>query len=1194
MGQPATLGGLRVVEIAGRPSMRFAGMVLAELGADVTRIELPGRGANAHPLASEMALKLVWDHRKRCVGAEDLATAMDGADVLLTSAPHGADDAFARSIDGAEFDGIHVLATPFGTTGPYRSYVADDLNLAAFGGAAVFVGEGNREPLVPPFMMAAEQSGLTAVVAVLAALRAEPGPCQVDIAEFEVLATNHMTGLYSLSFHLGPVHRRAGHRKPNPYPFTILPCRDGQVCVAFLGGHQWRRLLSVMGDPEWALDERFSDRRQMGALYADELDELVCTWLRDRSRDELRDIAVRTRLPLGPLQRIGDLLTDRQLAHRGFWDKSAVHPSCNLVLPRLPFQDTSVTLDRTPDGPSHARPAAAGAAPLSGVRVLDLSWVMSGPMSSQMLADLGADVVKVESVTHLDSSREGLALAPTDPEAATDDGPNMMPYFNNVNRGKRSLVLNLSTAAGREALFKLAETADVIVENIGAGALERLGITCEQLHQCNPASVIVRISMAGQDGPDAALPGYAPQSTAVGGLDALCGYPGETPCGMIALNYGDVSVALFGAVATLSALRRAEHGGQGTVIDLSMIEAHVNALGPVLAAHQLGEIADAPVGNDHREYYPHGMYRCRGDDDWISISVTSSAEWEALCSLTGAPDALRRLAGADERRRADAQITEHLRAWSAKIDSASAFHDLQGVGVHAAPTMGAEELLIDEHVAARDDVVGIEHHLLGYLPIYGSPLKSHPPLVQIAGRAPDLGEHSLAVLREAGVSEETITDWTHGGAFDGLDIGAAQGDPAELTSRDGPLRGIRVIDLGHWAAGPIAGMVLGDLGAEVIKVEPPNGDPARAMGVNFPGGWSTFFLAVNRNKHFVSIDYRTDAGRELLKNLIAQSDVLIENSRPGTWQRYGLDYESLKQVNPRLIYVSLSGFGAHGPMRDWLAMDPIAQAAGGLVGITGSDAGGHAKVGAAVTDTTSGRLAAFGAVTALFDRERTGRGQLVETDLFSTAVSMLTMRETEFQFSQQNPPLMGTAHGQIVPAEAFETADGRWVMLCVYGEEHFAKLARLCDAEYLLEDLRFASNSARHQNRGAVSDEIARIIKGKPEHEWTARLAGQIPYGPVLEFDQLWSHPQLEASGLIMPFEVPGLGEVRTVGSPVRFSRFRPSVRTVPGELGRDTTAVLTDLGYSDDEIKQLTDAGTVSVAGAPTGGRDRPNPSDA
>jgi crotonobetainyl-CoA:carnitine CoA-transferase CaiB-like acyl-CoA transferase len=399
-----------------------------------------------------------------------------------------------------------------------------------------------------------------------------------------------------------------------------------------------------------------------------------------------------------------------------------------------------------------------------------------------------------------------------------------------------------------------------------------------------------------------------------------------------------------------------------------------------------------------------------------------------------------------------------------------------------------------------------------------------------------------------------------------------------LAPSQGPLAGVRVVDLGHWAAGPIGAMVLGDLGAEVIKIESLAGDPARRMGVSFPAGWSTFFLALNRNKEFVALDHRTERGREVLKRIVATADVLIENARPGTWERYGLDYESLRQLNERLIYVSLTGFGRSGPMRDWLAMDPIAQAAGGLVGITGSEEGGPAKVGAAVTDTTSGRLAALGAMAALYERERTGKGQLVETDLFSTAVSMLPMRETEFQFSHVNPPLLGTAHGQIVPAEAFETSDGRRVMICVYGDEHFAILLRLMDAEYLADDPRFASNSARHANREATVAALATVFKTRTEAEWTARLAGHVPYGPVLEFDQLWAHPQLEANDLIMSFDVGELGEVRTVGSPVRFSSFAPAVRSIPGEIGRDTVSVLRRIGYDDAEIRDLVATNTVTA----------------
>jgi crotonobetainyl-CoA:carnitine CoA-transferase CaiB-like acyl-CoA transferase len=404
--------------------------------------------------------------------------------------------------------------------------------------------------------------------------------------------------------------------------------------------------------------------------------------------------------------------------------------------------------------------------------------------------------------------------------------------------------------------------------------------------------------------------------------------------------------------------------------------------------------------------------------------------------------------------------------------------------------------------------------------------------------------------------------------------------PADTTrERPGPLSDIKVVDLTHWAAGPVASMVLGDLGADVLKIEPPGGEPQRGMGVTFPGGWSTFFLACQRNKRFVSINYRDPRGRELVRKLAETADVVMENARPGTWERHGLDYDTLRALNPKLIYASITGFGQTGPMRDWLAMDPIAQAAGGVVGITGSPEGGPAKVGAAITDVVSGRLAAFGVVTALYDRMRTGVGQRVDASLFATAVSLLTMRETEFQFTQQNPPLLGTAHGQIVPAEAFTTRDDRRVMLCIYSDWHWARFAELAGMPALAQDDRFTTNAARCAHRVATIAAVQDVIRQRTEAEWTELLAGEIPYGPVLEFDQLWAHPQLDANELIARYDMPGVGEVRTIGSPIRFSGFTQPVRRVPAAAGSDTVEVLRENGLSEAEIEELVAAGVVHTA---------------
>lgn len=398
-----------------------------------------------------------------------------------------------------------------------------------------------------------------------------------------------------------------------------------------------------------------------------------------------------------------------------------------------------------------------------------------------------------------------------------------------------------------------------------------------------------------------------------------------------------------------------------------------------------------------------------------------------------------------------------------------------------------------------------------------------------------------------------------------------------------PLAGLKVLDLTYYASGPVGSMILGDFGADVIKVEPPGGEPGRRLGVTFPRGWSTFFLALNRNKRSICLNYREVGGQQLLRRFARSVDVIIENSRPGLWQKYGLAYEQVRQDNPRVIYASVSGFGESGPMRDWAAMDPIAQAIGGLMSLTGAPESGPVKVGAAVADVSAGRHIAFGVLLALYERQRTGVGQRVTSSLLDAVVSMMPMRETEFQFSGKLPGLLGTAHGQAVPGQAFRTKDDHVVMLTLYTNDHFYKWCKIMGSEDLAADERFRTNRSRKEHMEATVAAVQDVISKYTMAQLDEMIAGQLPYGPLLKFDELWEHPQLRENDMLLEFREPGLGTVRNVSSPVHFSVGGISVRQVPPRLGEHSVQILKDFGLSPEEISELLRSGVVQTYdGAP------------
>jgi formyl-CoA transferase/CoA:oxalate CoA-transferase len=399
----------------------------------------------------------------------------------------------------------------------------------------------------------------------------------------------------------------------------------------------------------------------------------------------------------------------------------------------------------------------------------------------------------------------------------------------------------------------------------------------------------------------------------------------------------------------------------------------------------------------------------------------------------------------------------------------------------------------------------------------------------------------------------------------------------------GPLEGITVLDLTRVLSGPYCTMLLADMGARVIKIEQPGkGDDTRAWGppylhpvaqtphgvdAAYPGE-SAYFLSINRNKESVTLDFKDPDGRAVLDRLIARSDVLVENFRPGTLDRIGLDYATIAARNPRLVYCSVSGFGHTGPRRSQPGYDAVMQGEGGLMSITGAPDGPAYRLGVAIADIVSGMFAAYGTAMALFARERTGRGQDVDVAMLDSVAALLTYQAGNYFASGKVPARLGNRHPSIVPYETFAASDGEFV-LAVGNDEQWRKF---CAVAALPADERFATNRQRVMSYDELRPIVADRLRRQSRETWIDKLtAAGIPCGSVRNLQELFDDPQLAAREMIAQAEHSAIGALRLLGVPVKLSDTPGRVRTAPPMLGEHTERVLRDdVGLDPGAIARL------------------------
>jgi formyl-CoA transferase len=394
----------------------------------------------------------------------------------------------------------------------------------------------------------------------------------------------------------------------------------------------------------------------------------------------------------------------------------------------------------------------------------------------------------------------------------------------------------------------------------------------------------------------------------------------------------------------------------------------------------------------------------------------------------------------------------------------------------------------------------------------------------------------------------------------------------------GPLDGARILDLTRVLAGPYCTMFLGDLGAEVVKVEQPgSGDDTRGWGPPFVGNESAYFLAVNRNKKSITIDLKSLKGQDLLRRLAERADVLIENFRPRTMERMGLGENDLRSLNPRLIYASLSAFGTNGPMQDWPGYDLIVQAFGGLMSITGMPDGEPTKVGVAIIDILAGLMLGQAIVAALLAREKLGIGQRIDTSLLEAAVASLVNAGSNYLISGKIPGRWGNAHPSIVPYQSFKTADG-YLVIGVASEAIWKRFCHAIGRAELIEDPRFSKNSDRVDNRAELITILSDILLHDASKAWMRILhEAEVPCAPVQTVDQVFNDAQVIEREMIAEIQHASIGRLRMAGIPIKFSRTPATIRLPPPLLGQHNHEILGGwLGLDSGQIEELQRKGVI------------------
>ena len=801
---------LRVLELGGGVSAPYCGKLLADLGADVLKVEPPGGDPSRHrgpfktgipdaDRAEASAPFLYLNSNKRstvlsfekAADVEVLRTLIRESDVLVDNHAPGLLEGYGLDADTlAKLNPelVVVSITPYGTNGPNAQRPGDELTLTHAGGLGFLLPTRSRDVTRAPVKLGGYQvgyhGGLAAALAVLSMLYGPSRFQQIDISLQEVILalvapTVAGTRYLDLSYHRVP---------DRPPAMGRVQTSDGYVVLNAFDDHHFAILRELMGDPEWCAGEEWLSMAYRVHHLMD-IAHHIDAWALTQTKHELHKRAGESGIPIGPILNAAEVLEHEQYRARSYfqplkhpvagealyagwpYDLPACPPQLQSPAPRLGEHQTEPwRAQRNTEGDIEERRARRTAQPqtsastrpppLEGVRILEFCWVWAGPYAGSLLGALGADVIKVEGHRRSDLTRRSLAW-PRQDHAPRVVLPNQGMAFNQVNMNKRSLTLDLRQPEGLEIAKQLAARADVVVDNMRPGALEKLGLGYRDLQELKPDLIAASSSGRGNSGKEREYLGYAMVHQAIGGGAYISGYPDDHPTH----SGGDVDLmnAMALAFSIVAALHHRRESGEGQFIDYSQCEGVSSLLGDVFLGYQLtGELPERN-GNRDPSYAPHSVYRCWGVDRWLAIEVHDDATFSRLMRCIGKEELIEdpRFATAAARKKNEAALDEIIERYTRERDRDYLAERFAAEGIPAAPSRDALDLYADRHLHARGAFVRVDHPELGPLDLIGPPWRLGSETVaenRGCSSAPQLGQHNFEILAELGLSTEEIEE----------------------------------------------------------------------------------------------------------------------------------------------------------------------------------------------------------------------------------------------------------------------------------------------------------------------------------------------------------------------------------------------------------------------------------------------------